>query len=244
MNTFVKLYGSLLKSTVWQEPLPTKVVWITLLVLADRHGNVDCTVPGLASLAGVTLAECESALAKFLGPDRYSRTQDNEGRRIAVITHGWNILNHAQYLEIQTDRQAADAQRKRRARHLRTPADTADMSAPSALDRDLDPDPSDPSDSDSERDPDPRVARDALSAGIFDAPSFRNPPAMSWDLPADWRPKPHHEQRVRELKMDMRALYSGFKTQDWNRPYKDWDRRFERWIEDARIRRETAQAKR
>jgi len=97
MDTYTKLFSSILDSTVWQESLPTKVVWIALLAMKDKNGYVGASVPGLAKRAGVTLQECEAALAKFKSPDPYSRTKENEGRRIVDADGGWTILNHAKY---------------------------------------------------------------------------------------------------------------------------------------------------
>lgn len=97
MNGYTKLFNSILSSTVWREDLPTKVVWITMLALADRDGNVEASVPGLAHLAGVALEEAEGALAKFLSPDKYSRSSAHDGRRIVAIDGGWNLLNHDKY---------------------------------------------------------------------------------------------------------------------------------------------------
>lgn len=96
---FIKLFGSILDSTVWQEDLATKVVWITMMAMADRDGLVEASVPGLAKRAGVGLDECETALGKFRSPDPYSRTRDFEGRRIEDLEGGggWRLLNYQKY---------------------------------------------------------------------------------------------------------------------------------------------------
>ncbi len=112
MDTYTKLFGSILDSTIWQEPLPTRVVWITLLAMCDKHGEVSASVPGLARRAGVTLEDCEEAIAKFLGPDKYSRTKEHEGRRIEEIDGGWTLLNHATYREKMSTAERRDYQRK------------------------------------------------------------------------------------------------------------------------------------
>ena len=96
---FTKLFSSILASTIWQENNPTRIVWITMLAMADRDGEVAASIPGLARYANVSLEECEAALASFLAPDKYSRTTDFEGRRIEVIAGGWRLLNHAKYRE-------------------------------------------------------------------------------------------------------------------------------------------------
>jgi hypothetical protein len=82
---------------VWREDHTTRIVWITLLAMADRHGIAEGSVPGLADFARVTVAECRSALAALMAPDPDSRSVEHEGRRIKAIDGGWQILNHAKY---------------------------------------------------------------------------------------------------------------------------------------------------
>lgn len=96
---YTKLFSSIVTSTIWRETKETKIVWITMLALADRDGVVEASVPGLADLAKVSIAECEAALGVLLNPDPYSRTKDNDGRRIEAIDGGWRLLNHAKYRE-------------------------------------------------------------------------------------------------------------------------------------------------
>ena len=96
-GSFTKLFSSITESTVWGESHATRIVWITMLAMADRNGLVSASVPGLANRARVTLEECEHALMRFSEPDRYSRTPDNDGRRIEPAEGGWRLLNHAKY---------------------------------------------------------------------------------------------------------------------------------------------------
>lgn len=120
--SFTKLFSSITKSTVWCEPHTTVRVWITMLADCDRGGCVYAAVPGLANLARVTVQECESAIATFLAADVYSRTSDNEGRRIEVIEGGWRLLNYELYRDKRDDGarrlQNREAQQRRRERQL------------------------------------------------------------------------------------------------------------------------------
>lgn len=97
MIGYTKIFQSIVTSTIWQEDAYTKVVWITMLVLQDREHVVAASLPGLAKIAGVTLEQCEVALKKFLSPDKYSSSQEFEGRRIEVVPGGWRILNGEKY---------------------------------------------------------------------------------------------------------------------------------------------------
>lgn len=117
MPNFVKLYGTILDSTIWLEPLPTKVVWITMLAMADATGCVRSSIPNLAKRAGVSRQECEDALVTLSAPDPDSKTPDYEGRRIERIDGGWFILNHRKYRDMRTDAQIATAERVKNWRH-------------------------------------------------------------------------------------------------------------------------------
>lgn len=99
MNGYTKLFGSIIASTIWRESLETKVVWITMLAMSNKHGIVEASVPGLADMARVTLAETQKALEILAAPDTFSRTKEFEGRRIEPVDGGWVILNHAKYRE-------------------------------------------------------------------------------------------------------------------------------------------------
>jgi hypothetical protein len=48
--TFTKLFSSITESTVWDEPDRVRLVWITMLAMADKHGRVWASVPGLATV--------------------------------------------------------------------------------------------------------------------------------------------------------------------------------------------------
>lgn len=110
--TFTKLFSSITESTVWCEPDSTRIVWITMLAMADREGRVWASVPGLAGRARVAVKACREALKCFLSPDADSRTKEHEGRRIEEIDGGWRLLNHAKYRELRDQEARKEYQRE------------------------------------------------------------------------------------------------------------------------------------
>jgi len=114
---FTKLFNSILDSTIWQEPKETKIVWITMLAMVDRCGEVHASIPGLARRAGVTIPECELALACLLSPDTYSRTKDHDGVRIAEIDGGWALLNHGKYRTLLSAEERREYNRRKQAEY-------------------------------------------------------------------------------------------------------------------------------
>jgi hypothetical protein len=140
VSGFVKIYGSILRSTVWQQPATTKLVWLTMLILADADGRVEASIPGLAATAGVGLEECEAALACFLSPDKYSHNKAEEGRRIRACFGGWIIINHGFYRELRTQKQVRDAVRIA-AKRAMGDRGVVQLKATRATCRNVDPDP-------------------------------------------------------------------------------------------------------
>ncbi len=96
-SPFALLWSKILDSSVWALDDPYRLVWITLLALKDSEGVVKASVPGLANRARVPLKKCEEALEKFLAPDPYSQSPDEEGRRLKVVSGGWQLINHEEY---------------------------------------------------------------------------------------------------------------------------------------------------
>lgn len=118
MNNYSKLFSSIITSTIWREPDATRILWVTLLALADKHGDVEGSIPGLAHLAGISIEDCEKGLDSLKSPDPYSRTADHDGRRIEEIPGGWSLLNYTKYRELasEADRREKAAARNRRMR--------------------------------------------------------------------------------------------------------------------------------
>jgi len=118
METYTKLFNSIMASSIWTEDDHTRILWISMLAMADKNGEIHASVPGLARLANIPIASCEKALEKFKAPDKYSRTTTDEGRRIEEIEGGWAVINHAKYrlLASKQDSKEKNAQRQKRFR--------------------------------------------------------------------------------------------------------------------------------
>ena len=97
MAGYTPLFSSIVTSSIWNEDNATRVVWITMLALSDINGVVEGSIPGLAHVARVSLEECEIAINTLMSPDKYSRTSENEGKRIHAIDGGWQIYNFAKF---------------------------------------------------------------------------------------------------------------------------------------------------
>jgi hypothetical protein len=115
MAGYTKLFNSILMSTIWREDDKTRIVWITLLAMADKNGVAETSLPSLADAARVSFDDCIKALEKLKSPDEYSRTKDNEGRRITEIEGGFLLLNHGKYREKMSADERRDYNAKKQA---------------------------------------------------------------------------------------------------------------------------------
>lgn len=113
---YVKLFASILDSSIWSEDYPTRLVWITLLAMADAEGLVKASVSGVARRAAVKRVEAEKAVHILLSPDKDRPDQPHEGRRLEEVDGGWLVLNYEKYREIRTQQQLRDALRQKRHR--------------------------------------------------------------------------------------------------------------------------------
>lgn len=113
---FVKLYGSILDSSVWATSAECRLLWVTMLAMADENGIVRSSVAGLAHRARISREGCEAGLELLQAPDADSVTPDYDGRRVERVEGGWLVLNARKYRDLRTDSQAKAAERVRRFR--------------------------------------------------------------------------------------------------------------------------------
>jgi hypothetical protein len=128
-ESFTKLFSTILSSTVWNEDADTRLVWITMLALADRRGYVGASIPGLAHQARVSLEAAESAVKKLSSPDTYSRTKTNEGRRITETDRGWLIVNYSHFRGLRDEDARRDYERDRKREKRAEPSECLPVSA-------------------------------------------------------------------------------------------------------------------
>lgn len=199
--TFTKLFTSITESTVWLTPASTRIVWITMIAMADRHGRVYASVPGLAHRARVTVEECKEALRTFEEPDEDSRTKEFEGRRILAFEGGWELLNHAKYRAIQNDEAVRESKRaymQRQREKWNTSSTVENLPLNLVL---------------------PKEEK---------VPSKRQPWRT---VPSDWSPKAEHRAKVQHWTQSrFDSVLEDFRLHEFKSPKTDPDRAFFRWL--------------
>lgn len=122
---FTKLDENLVTSSIWSEDDKTLRVWVYLMARAGANGAVLDTIPAIARACGYSLADVETVLERLAGPDKYSRSPEMSGRRIAIVHEpefAIHLVNHSKYRE--KDHTAAERQRRHRAKQRDVTRDT------------------------------------------------------------------------------------------------------------------------
>ena len=112
-----KIFKQIYKGTLAMVgPWQALVTFQQMIILADQDGVVDMTPDALSRETTIPLDIITKGLEALSQPDPESRTPDEEGRRIVLLSDnrswGWRIVNYDHYRKLQTDEE-------RRAYHRR-----------------------------------------------------------------------------------------------------------------------------
>lgn len=88
---YIPLFGSIIHSSIWRQPDHVRILWITMIAMADAEGYVGASLPGLAHAARIPKDQCTKALAVLMQPDPYSRDPTDKGQRVFEADRGWII---------------------------------------------------------------------------------------------------------------------------------------------------------
>lgn len=113
-----KIFTKILDSSIWLEPTPTRIVWITLIAAMDETGYAHFSaLENLALRARVTREEADKAIEVLSSPDENSADPEFEGRRIERIPGGFMILNAEKHRGLVTRIIQREQTRLRVAKH-------------------------------------------------------------------------------------------------------------------------------
>jgi hypothetical protein len=116
-----KIFSSIYEGTLYGH-WEAIVTMQQLIVLATADGMVDMTPQAIAARTSIPLEIIQKGLKILSEPDPYSRTPDEDGRRIGLIDEhrpwGWYLVNHEKYKHLQ-DADTVRAQTRERVRRHR-----------------------------------------------------------------------------------------------------------------------------
>jgi len=101
---FGKIHDCIFGSSIMEEDVVIRYVWMCMITIADQNGIVDETIPALARRFNLNVNEMIKSIDALERTDISSRNMEHEGRRIERIreTYGWRILNYNYYRNLQS----------------------------------------------------------------------------------------------------------------------------------------------
>jgi len=140
MNTnWTPFWSDILTSSLWSLGKPqlpeeerergknAKLLFLTMIALANQEGFVSAAIDGLADQARLTEEETLEALKILESPDKKSRNKEHDGRRVEEVDGGWRITGYARHWErVQAEKRRAQlriAQAKHRMKSKSAPVE-------------------------------------------------------------------------------------------------------------------------
>lgn len=131
---FAQMYEGTLAS---KGPWEALVTFQQLVVLANKHGEIDMTPEAIANRTTIPLKIIRKGIAVLELPDPDSRTPDEEGRRILRLnahrSWGWRLVNYEKYRRIRSEEERREyqanwvaAKRSKTKENLSTSVDNVD----------------------------------------------------------------------------------------------------------------------
>lgn len=112
---YAKIFHQIYDSSI-ADDWETRVVFMDLLILADRDGFVDMTHEAIAARTRLPLEMVNKAVNMLTQPDEKSRTPDHDGRRLLPIDPrrgwGWKVVNYEKYRTIRDENDRKSYMRK------------------------------------------------------------------------------------------------------------------------------------
>jgi hypothetical protein len=103
---YSKVFAQIFNSSIAEDHV-VRHVFMDLLVLADRWGEVDMTLNAISRTTNVPVDIVEHAIGVLMRPDPTSRSGRNDGKRLILLDDhrdwGWQIVNFETYNRMQSE---------------------------------------------------------------------------------------------------------------------------------------------
>ena len=102
-NMYAKLFGRITESSLMEEDIEVRYVFMMLLAIADATGHVIGTDTAIARRINVPIGTFEAAITALQKPDESSNSKELEGRRVVPSDgeRGYLIVNYLTYRNIK-----------------------------------------------------------------------------------------------------------------------------------------------
>jgi hypothetical protein len=101
---YSKLFARITESSLMEEPIPTRYVFVMLLAIADAQGYVIGTDVAIARRLNMPLRDLLGSIDRLMEPDAHSNSQAEDGRRVIRSDgeRGYKIVNYGVYRDLKS----------------------------------------------------------------------------------------------------------------------------------------------
>jgi len=101
---YAKLYSRITESSIIEEPVMTRWVFVGMLAISEVDGTVIGTDVAIARRLNVSIEDFQSALKILMSPDPKSNNMEYEGRRVieSPTERGYFLTSYEKYRTLQT----------------------------------------------------------------------------------------------------------------------------------------------
>jgi len=102
---YAKLFSRIAQSSLMEEDVKTRYIFMMLLALADSHGDVIGTDVAIARMMNISKNEFVEGAQRLMQPDADSNSPAYDGRRIILSEagRGYKLVNYLNYRAIKSD---------------------------------------------------------------------------------------------------------------------------------------------
>jgi len=113
-SMYAKLMGRITESSLMEEPVMVRYVFMMMLAIADPRGYVIGTHVAIARRMNVSVAEFEDALRELMEPDPDSNSKEHDGRRVIPSDgeRGYFLVNYVKYRDTRDEEQRREYMRE------------------------------------------------------------------------------------------------------------------------------------
>ncbi len=116
---YAKLFSRITESSLMEEDVATRFVFMALLAIADPQGYVIGTDVALARRMNMPFQDFNAAIKRLMAPDPESNSKEEDGRRIvrSDCERGYYLVNYLKYRNTRDEGARRDYQRAYREKY-------------------------------------------------------------------------------------------------------------------------------
>jgi len=111
---YAKLFSRITESSLMEESIPVRYVFVMLLAIADQEGYVIGTDIAIARRLNMPVADFRQCVEELMTPDPDSNSKEEEGRRVILSDHerGYKCVNYRAYRDMKDEQDRREYMRE------------------------------------------------------------------------------------------------------------------------------------